>query len=54
MKESHVTLDHVIPLSRGGADEIDNTVACHYTCNMEKGNKLPDEFACTTGEGNAG
>jgi 5-methylcytosine-specific restriction endonuclease McrA len=34
-----VTMDHIIPISRGGNHEIDNAVpACGY-CNSSKGNK---------------
>ena len=39
------TLDHVVPISQGGA-EYDGTnlvVACH-SCNQKKGNRMPDEF----------
>lgn len=34
------TLDHVIPLSRGGTHTYDNVAAAHWRCNMEKGNQL--------------
>ena len=32
-----VTLDHIIPLSRGGADAFEDTQAVHGACNREKG-----------------
>lgn len=36
--------DHVIPVSRGGSDSIDNlTIACQE-CNYAKSDMLPDEF----------
>lgn len=35
-----VTLDHVIPLSKGGTHTYDNVRASHYRCNMAKGNSL--------------
>jgi len=36
----NLTLDHIIPVSRGGQNCIDNiTVACHQ-CNCSKNNKL--------------
>jgi 5-methylcytosine-specific restriction endonuclease McrA len=38
------TLDHVIPLSRGGSDEPRNLVWCCKKCNYSKGNKLPYEW----------
>lgn len=45
MKPPHrtATLDHVIPLSRGGADHWENTVAACEPCNREKGNSLPEQ-----------
>lgn len=38
-----LTLDHVIPKSRGGKNTWDNLVTCCFTCNLKKGNKTPDE-----------
>ena len=32
-------VDHVTPLSRGGADTIDNKQAAHRDCNRAKGDK---------------
>jgi 5-methylcytosine-specific restriction endonuclease McrA len=38
------TVDHVVPLSRGGArTDWFNTVACCGRCNARKGNRLLDE-----------
>lgn len=34
------TIDHVIPLSRGGADEPGNVVTAHWRCNREKSNRV--------------
>jgi len=39
----HLTFDHVIPRSRGGKTEWENIVAACSGCNLEKGNRLPDE-----------
>jgi 5-methylcytosine-specific restriction endonuclease McrA len=36
-------LDHVIPLTRGGADDESNLVAACRKCNMKKGDRTPDE-----------
>lgn len=36
--------DHVVPLSRGGSNSIDNIVAACPTCNLKKHNKLPHEW----------
>ncbi len=38
-----LTLDHVIPRSRGGANTWENLVACCLRCNNLKGDRLPDE-----------
>ena len=38
-----LTLDHVIPRSRGGHTDWDNLVACCHSCNNLKGDRLPEE-----------
>lgn len=38
-----LTLDHVVPRSRGGPDAWDNLVAACVPCNNRKGNRTPDE-----------
>ncbi|MEN9791425.1 MAG: hypothetical protein RLZZ63_1083 [Gemmatimonadota bacterium] len=40
----HATLDHVIPLSRGGTHHPGNLVAACQPCNQLKGSLLPHEF----------
>lgn len=39
------TFDHIIPFDRGGTNENDNIARCCLTCNREKFNKTPSEFA---------
>jgi 5-methylcytosine-specific restriction endonuclease McrA len=39
-----LTMDHVIPKSKGGKTEWTNVVAACVTCNRKKGNKLPAEI----------
>lgn len=34
-----LTVDHVIPLSKGGQDTIENMRPAHWICNVRKGNK---------------
>ena len=41
--QSKLTLDHVIPKSRGGPKSWENIVACCERCNQKKGNKTPSE-----------
>jgi 5-methylcytosine-specific restriction endonuclease McrA len=38
-------LDHVLPISKGGAHTFDNLVATCRTCNLAKGGKMPWDFA---------
>ena len=38
-----LTLDHVYPKSRGGADAWENLVAACVPCNNRKGNRTPEE-----------
>jgi 5-methylcytosine-specific restriction endonuclease McrA len=35
-----VTLDHVIPLSKGGQHVRSNVAPAHWKCNMEKGDRV--------------
>lgn len=44
-----LTLDHVVPQSRGGADHPTNLVACCRSCNDAKANKSPKEWAVYLG-----
>ena len=37
----HPTLDHIRPLSLGGADVLDNIIVCHRDTNEEKANLFP-------------
>lgn len=40
---SELTLDHVMPRSRGGRSSWENLVACCYGCNNRKGDRTPEE-----------
>src|SRR3989454_6858961 len=40
---SELTLDHVVPRSRGGASSWENLVACCHGCNRRKGNQFSAE-----------
>jgi 5-methylcytosine-specific restriction endonuclease McrA len=43
-KEAKLTLDHVIPLSKGGKHSADNVVPACAHCNKSKGNKTVEEW----------
>src|SRR6185295_18286784 len=43
LSSSDLTLDHVIPRSRGGSSTWENLVACCHPCNRRKGNHLLTE-----------
>ncbi|WP_231714508.1 HNH endonuclease [Desulfonema ishimotonii] len=42
-RKFRLTIDHIIPKSRGGRDDFDNCVASCKKCNTRKGNKTPRE-----------
>jgi 5-methylcytosine-specific restriction endonuclease McrA len=42
-RKPSLTVDHVIPRSRGGASVWENIVASCASCNRRKGNRLPRE-----------
>lgn len=44
LKAKELTLDHVIPRSRGGKTKWENVVTSCSKCNHKKGSKLPEEF----------
>ena len=39
--EGYLTRDHIIPISEGGDDNIDNIAPACRACSKEKGAKLP-------------
>ncbi len=43
VSDQQLTIDHVLPKSRGGKTEWTNVVAACVNCNRKKGNKLPAE-----------
>ena len=42
-KKNELTIDHVIPRSRGGKDTWDNVAIACLRCNLNKGNRTPKE-----------
>lgn len=43
-KERKLTIDHDLPLSRGGTDDIKNILPCCRPCNSKKHNMTSEEF----------
>jgi len=43
LPSSELTLDHIVPRSRGGQSTWENLVACCHPCNHKKGNHLLNE-----------
>ena len=43
MEKQHFTVDHVLPLSRGGRNTWGNTICACAACNQRKANHLPNE-----------
>jgi len=41
--KKHLTIDHVMPRSRGGENTWTNLVTCCSRCNVYKGNRTPKE-----------
>jgi 5-methylcytosine-specific restriction endonuclease McrA len=41
--ERNLSIDHIMPVSRGGKSTWENTVTACQKCNSKKGNKTPEE-----------
>lgn len=39
----NLTIDHILPKSRGGKNSWLNLVTCCFSCNVKKDNKTPEE-----------
>lgn len=39
----HLTMDHIMPKSRGGDNSWTNLITCCYTCNLKKADRTPEE-----------
>lgn len=44
LKFHQITLDHYIPVSKGGTNDIFNLVTCCKRCNKLKGDSLPEDY----------
>lgn len=47
LNEETLTVDHIIPSSRGGDNTVENKIASCKRCNCEKGNKNAVEYMRT-------
>jgi hypothetical protein len=43
LSDDNLTLDHMLPITRGGSDSVSNLVTACKKCNFKKNNKTPDE-----------
>jgi 5-methylcytosine-specific restriction endonuclease McrA len=44
LTEEEKTVDHKLPVSKGGTNEITNLVICCQTCNSKKSNQTAEEY----------
>lgn len=44
--ENAATLEHIVPLSRGGKHEWSNVAPAHAKCNYDKDDKMMEEYKC--------
>lgn len=42
-QHGQMTIDHIIPKSRGGKSTFENCVTCCRSCNLQKGSRTPSE-----------
>lgn len=45
------TVDHIIPLAKGGTNAADNLQLAHWTCNRQKSDKIEIEKRIASGTG---
>ena len=45
----NMTIDHIVPQSKGGSDHIDNLQLLCNACNSMKGSKSQEEFLAALG-----
>ena len=39
-----LTVDHIVPISKGGKRTIENCQLAHKSCNCSKSDAMPDEY----------
>ena len=40
LSENQLTIDHIIPISKGGSNNLENLLPACFPCNNNRGNKL--------------
>ena len=48
-RDNQLSIDHVIPRSRGGGDTWENVTTACLSCNVRKGNRTPKEASMPLG-----
>ena len=48
IRQTDLSIDHIIPKAHGGADTIDNLQPMHRRCNCSKGATMPEITTCAT------
>ena len=43
VKEKNATLEHILPTSKGGTDDMENLAISHYQCNQRRGAQTEGE-----------
>lgn len=43
MSYKEATVEHLVPLSKGGTNDIKNLRLAHQSCNQDRGNKMPTD-----------
>ena len=42
MRQRNLTIDHIVPRSKGGSDDMENLQLLYQACNSVKGNRTQE------------
>ena len=45
--QDELTIDHIVPRSKGGTDNVENLQPMHKKCNSDKGSVMPEVTECS-------
>ena len=48
--ETSLHIDHLVPISKGGSDSLDNVRPTHGQCNLKKGSQMLTKIGKTNDE----